>query len=90
MSPAEILAVPGAWKYWSTIEDVERYIKEMEKQKARSGGKDFMDALADYERAKQNGSVYFIQIFISAYTITGRKSRSSDVAACSEINHDRD
>ena len=43
MSPAEILAVPGAWKYWSTVEDVEEYIKEMEKEKAENGGKDYMD-----------------------------------------------
>ena len=40
MSAAEILAVPGAWKYWSTVEDV---IKEMEKEKAENGGKDIMD-----------------------------------------------
>ena len=72
MSAAKILVVPGAWKYWSTIEVVEKYIKETEKEKAESGGKDFMDALADYDRARQSGSVYFIQFFISAYT-TGRK-----------------
>jgi hypothetical protein len=40
MSPAEILAVPGAWKYWSTVEDVEEYMEEMELSRIRNGGKD--------------------------------------------------
>jgi hypothetical protein len=42
MSPAEILAVPGAWKYWSTIEEVEEYMEEMEISRKKNRGKDHM------------------------------------------------
>ena len=37
------LAVPGAWKYWSKTEEVEEYIKNMNKEKANNGGKDVKD-----------------------------------------------
>ena len=40
MSPTEILAVPGAWKYWSTVEDVENYMEEMEDSKKINRYKD--------------------------------------------------
>jgi hypothetical protein len=43
MTAAEILKVPGAKKYWATIEQVEMYIKRMKEQKAANGGKDCMD-----------------------------------------------
>ena len=43
MSATEILAIPGARKYWSKIERVEKYIKEMNEEKARNGGKDIKD-----------------------------------------------
>jgi hypothetical protein len=45
MNASDILAIPGAKKYWSTIEEVEEYIKEMADQKAKNGGKDIKDAL---------------------------------------------
>ena len=43
MSAAEMLALPGACKYWSTIEQAEEYIQEMKEQKAKNGGKDIID-----------------------------------------------
>ena len=45
MSASDILSIPGAKKYWSTIEEVEEYIKEMADQKAKNGGKDIKDEL---------------------------------------------
>jgi len=45
MSAADILAIPDAKKYWSTVKDVEEYIKEMADQKAKNGGKDIKDEL---------------------------------------------
>lgn len=45
MSAADILAIPGARKYWSTPEQVEVYIKAMNEQKARHGGKDKKDVV---------------------------------------------
>ena len=43
MSAAEILAIPGAKKYWSTVSQVEEYIRIMKEQKAKNGGKDYKD-----------------------------------------------
>ncbi|KDR70550.1 hypothetical protein GALMADRAFT_159776 [Galerina marginata CBS 339.88] len=37
MSAAEILAVPGAREYWSTVKEVEEYIKEKAEEKKRNG-----------------------------------------------------
>ena len=45
MSAADILAIPDAKKYWSTIEEVERYIELMNKEKAKNGGKDIKDSV---------------------------------------------
>jgi hypothetical protein len=39
----EILRIPGAREYWNSVSDVEKYIKEMAEQKAKSGGKDIKD-----------------------------------------------
>ena len=39
MSAEEILAIPRAKKYWSTVEEVEKYIKEMAEEKARNSKK---------------------------------------------------
>ncbi|KIM35471.1 hypothetical protein M413DRAFT_430813 [Hebeloma cylindrosporum] len=44
MTAEEILAIPDANKYWWTVKDVKRYMKEMAKQKARNGGRDWKDA----------------------------------------------
>jgi hypothetical protein len=43
MSAAEILAIPGARKYWSSVDQVEEYIKVMKEQKTKNGGKDIKD-----------------------------------------------
>ena len=43
MSAADILAIPYAKKYRSTITEVERYIELMNKEKAKNGGKDIKD-----------------------------------------------
>jgi hypothetical protein len=40
MSAADILAIPDASKYWSTIQEVERYIMLMNEEKAENGCKD--------------------------------------------------
>jgi hypothetical protein len=45
MSAADILAIPDASKYWSTIQEVERYIKLMNEEKAKNGGKDIKDVV---------------------------------------------
>jgi len=45
MSAADILAIPDAKNYWSTVKDVKEYIKEMADQKAKYGGKDIKDEL---------------------------------------------
>ncbi|KIM35475.1 hypothetical protein M413DRAFT_348846 [Hebeloma cylindrosporum] len=47
MTAEEILAVPGAKKYWSTTAKVEKYIKEMAAEKAKYGGRDWKDAIRD-------------------------------------------
>jgi len=43
MSAAEILSVPDAKKYWSSIKEVEKYMEKMATQKAEAGGKDVTD-----------------------------------------------
>lgn len=43
MSATEILAIPDARKYWSTLEQVEEYIKRMNDLKLKYGGKDIKD-----------------------------------------------
>ncbi|KAF8966087.1 hypothetical protein BDZ97DRAFT_1756795 [Flammula alnicola] len=43
MSAAEILAIPDAKKYWSTTEEVEKYIRAMAAEKAKYGGQDIED-----------------------------------------------
>ncbi|CAA7258990.1 unnamed protein product [Cyclocybe aegerita] len=40
MTAAEIFAIPGAKKYWSTTADVEVYIAKMAAEKAKYGGED--------------------------------------------------
>lgn len=40
MTAAEILAIPGAKKHWSTTADVEVYIMQMAAVKAKYGGED--------------------------------------------------
>ena len=52
MSGAEIFAIRGARKYWVNVEDVEEYIKKKAAQKAKNGGKDYMDAIAELEASK--------------------------------------
>jgi len=37
---AEILEVPDASKYWSSVQEVEKYIKKMAAEKEQNGGKD--------------------------------------------------
>ena len=61
MSAAEIFAIPGAKKYWVNVEDVEKYIKKMADEKAKHGGKDWMDAMEEPE-AKKGESGCVIQI----------------------------
>lgn len=43
MTAAEIFAIPGAKRFWPTIERVEDYIKIKKEQKAKNGGKDIKD-----------------------------------------------
>ncbi|KIM37925.1 hypothetical protein M413DRAFT_448189 [Hebeloma cylindrosporum] len=51
MSASDILAIPDAKKYWSTVEQVELYIREMAAQKAKYGGKDVKDQLEAKRKA---------------------------------------
>ncbi|KAF9531838.1 hypothetical protein CPB83DRAFT_903985 [Crepidotus variabilis] len=43
MTASEILKIPGAKKYWKNESDVQKYIKEMAAEKARSDGQDIND-----------------------------------------------
>ena len=51
MSAAEVFAIRGAKKYWVDVEDVEKYIKKKAAQKAKNGGKDWMDAMEEKKGA---------------------------------------
>ena len=55
MTAAEIFAIPGAKRFWPTIERVEDYIKIKKEQKAKNGGKDIKDVWAK----RQSGSGSF-------------------------------
>lgn len=43
MTAAEILAIPGAKKFFPTLERAEAYIKIKKEEKAKNGGKDIKD-----------------------------------------------
>lgn len=84
MTAAEIFAIPGAKRFWPTIERVEDYIKIKKEQKAKNGGKDIKDVWAK----RQSGSGSFsLNIFIyqcllarfayKLYTKSGRLTYSA-------------
>lgn len=51
MSAEEIFAIPGAKKYWRTIEEVKQYMEEKAVEKKASNGKDLIDLLREQSDA---------------------------------------
>lgn len=47
MTAEEILAIPDAKKYWSTIEEVKEYMEEKAIEKKESNGRDLIDELRE-------------------------------------------
>lgn len=52
MTAEEILAIPRAKKYWSSIEEVQEYIDERAAAKSVSTEKDLMERFAEIQEAK--------------------------------------
>lgn len=49
MTTEEILAIPDAKQYWTTVEEVKQYMEERAIAKSKSSGKDLIDQFAELE-----------------------------------------